>query len=228
MVGDFRWLGSLMQVTDSGYPSGAFSHSFGLEGMVQEGWVTDAASLRTFLVTEMAINLIQFELPYFRLAYEAFSAGDDRRYLALMDEVKATLPTREIREAMGSLGRQRSRILREIQTTADSLKALEDPRGEQFVGVCAIQAVLMEVPLRAALSAHVYQALAHGCAVSLKLIRIGQVAAQSMLSGVLSEALPSWVYQSMLIDRERACSYLPVQDIASSRHETSFNRLFIS
>lgn len=42
-------LAALMQLADSGFPSGAFSHSFGLETAVVEGRVCDEASLEAWL-----------------------------------------------------------------------------------------------------------------------------------------------------------------------------------
>ena len=46
---DARWLVGLLQAGDSYYPTGAYAHSFGLEGLVQAGLVRDRATLREFI-----------------------------------------------------------------------------------------------------------------------------------------------------------------------------------
>src|SRR5687767_15824740 len=43
------WLCGLLQTSDSFYPTGSYAHSFGLEGLVQEGVIRDRETLRTFL-----------------------------------------------------------------------------------------------------------------------------------------------------------------------------------
>jgi len=60
---DLRWLLALLQTADSLYPTGAYAHSFGLEGMVDAGIVKDRASLRRFLLTSVLPTLRGVELP---------------------------------------------------------------------------------------------------------------------------------------------------------------------
>ena len=43
------WITGLLQAGDSFYPTGSYAHSFGLEGLVQEGTIRDRATLRDFL-----------------------------------------------------------------------------------------------------------------------------------------------------------------------------------
>jgi urease accessory protein len=47
------WLPRLLQTTDSMFPTGAYAHSFGLEGAVQDGLVSDTASLDDFLTNQI-------------------------------------------------------------------------------------------------------------------------------------------------------------------------------
>ena len=45
---DPAWIVGLLQAGDSFYPTGSYAHSFGLEGLVQEGVVHDRATLKAF------------------------------------------------------------------------------------------------------------------------------------------------------------------------------------
>jgi len=69
-----RWVAGLLQTTDSFYPTGAYAHSYGLEGLVQAGIVHDRASLRTFLLDSVLPPLARGDLPVAARAWAA--AGD--------------------------------------------------------------------------------------------------------------------------------------------------------
>jgi len=62
---------------------------------------------------------------------------------------------------------------------------------------------------------------------SLKLIRIGQEACQRVLCAMLEHA-PAIVRHSLEVERSQAGCFNPLLDIASMRHQTAFERLFIS
>ncbi len=73
-AGSLDWIAGLLQTSDSFYPTGAYAHSFGLEGLVQDGVVTDLATLRSFLLGEMLPQLARTDLPVAARAWAA--AGD--------------------------------------------------------------------------------------------------------------------------------------------------------
>ena len=69
------WLPQLLQRSDSMFPTGAYAHSFGLEGAVQDGLVTDTASLDEFLTHQIVPALRQLELPCARHVFDAARAS---------------------------------------------------------------------------------------------------------------------------------------------------------
>src|SRR4051812_38908610 len=60
---DATWILGLLQAGDSFYPTGSYSHSFGLEGLVQQGVVRDRATLRDFIFLSALPALRHTELP---------------------------------------------------------------------------------------------------------------------------------------------------------------------
>ena len=48
------WLPQLLQISDSMFPTGAYAHSFGMEGAVQDGLINDEVEFQAF-ITEMVI-----------------------------------------------------------------------------------------------------------------------------------------------------------------------------
>ena len=85
----------LWQILDSGFPSGAFAHSFGLEAYAQAGM--GAAELEELLGNILAVN--RLEAAALVLAYR-----EDPAQVAL--ELQAAKPVASTREASLALGRR--------------------------------------------------------------------------------------------------------------------------
>ena len=83
------------------------------------------------------------------------------------------------------------------------------------------------LPVRAALTAYLYQSLSSYCAAAPKLIRIGQEGIQRVLTAALGGAMPT-VEAALAVAREDIGWFDPLVDIASMWHEISDERLFIS
>src|SRR5438093_241797 len=68
---DATWLCGLLQAGDSFYPTGSYAHSFGLEGLVQEGVIRDRETLREFIFRSALPALRHVELPLAAHAWRA-------------------------------------------------------------------------------------------------------------------------------------------------------------
>ena len=225
------WLATLMQTTDSGFPSGAYAHSMGLEGLVELGVVRDTDTLRLFLFEHLLPALEYVELPYLRFAYAAAANREFEVLEGLGIEYGASRLMRESAQASLSLGRQRLEMLRQISGKVPLLEAFSEHCAKKelahLVIVAGVQAAAREIPLDAAMTAFAYSAAVSTLAASLKLIRIGQVASQRLLAEVIA-VLPPVVERSRSVERDDAGWFNPLMDIAAARHETAYTRLFIS
>ena len=227
------WLPRLLQTTDSMFPTGAYAHSFGLEGAVQDGLVTDTASLDEFLANQIVPALRQLELPCTRHAFNA-AHDDDLETLCELDHQYAALKgTHELREASARTGRQRLALLKKIAPHENEWWEKMDAArraGEldaHDVIVMGAQGARTNIPLEAVLTAVYFQALAALVTASLKLIRIGQEACQNLLSKHLAEA-PAAIEAARDVSPDEMGWFSPTLDIASARHETAYTRLFIT
>ena len=73
----------------------------------------------------------------------------------------------------------------------------------------------------------VYATLSAQLAAAMKVLRLGQNAAQSVLTAALAET-PRIVATAMTVERDAIGWFNPWLDIASARHETAAARMFIS
>ena len=213
----------LLQSNDTGYPSGGYAHSYGLEELVRVGVVKDPESLERFLMKQVVPALLRFELPFFRKAHQAAFDGEFETLREIDAELDAWRIAPELRDASRRVGSQRLSLLCELDGSSvinDFRKS--NPRAHHLV-VTAIE--LRNICAPDAASAFAYQSIVAGTSASMKLMRIGQIACQSILHRVLGE-LGSKIDASL--EREVDGFFNPLLEIASLKHAYSHERLFIS
>jgi len=213
----------LLQTTDSLFPTGAFSHSGGLEGLVADGLLSTAEDAERAVEEILTRSFARVDLPACGLAHRA--ADDVERLLEIDAAVDALKAPRETREAGRSLGRRR---LKAVAAPDAYRTAVEEGRspGQQAV-VTGIHAALDGVSREDALLAFAYGTAAGLVASAMKLLPLGQSRAQALLTR-LGEGVPERVRAADATGLEELGSFTPLLDIAAMRHETARTRLFIS
>ena len=102
----------LLQVNDSLFPIGAYSHSYGLETYIQKDLVRTADDAAAFIRSRMLYGFCYNEFLSARLAWEAASHDDQDELERLEDLLDASRIPRETREAGRKLG---SRFVKTVQ-----------------------------------------------------------------------------------------------------------------
>ncbi|MDB6055973.1 MAG: ureF [Verrucomicrobiales bacterium] len=224
-------LSKLLQLTDSSFPSGAFSHSFGLEGFVSDGLVSDFDSLRTYVFDQLEPSLLSMDIPYVRFSFESAVAQDWETLSVLDQELDALKLCQELRDASVRLGSQRLSMLHTLYPCPlfDRLHGMQKKGCVMGHGAWVHGATgpAMGWSMQEVVTSYYYSTISSSVAASMKLIRIGQVAAQKLLAEALSGAAHK-IAQSVKVERSKVGCLLPLFDICSSRHETAYSRLFIS
>jgi urease accessory protein len=228
---DVQWLLGLLQASDSLYPTGAYAHSFGLEGMVDAGVVKDRETLRRFLLTSVLPTLRNVELPLAAQAWQALGAEDWIRVGDLCALASALRAPRETRQASIAIGRQRAELLAHIHAAPLARAYVERASAAGWPHAAAISTALEArvhgAPLPAVLAATCYAAVAGVIAAAMKILRLGQNAAQTLLAEALA-LCPAMVTEAARIPVDEIGWFNPWLDVASARHETAAARLFIS
>lgn len=104
----------LFQFCDSQFPTGAFSHSFGLETYIQRGDIHDGASFRTWLEVFLKEQLTYTDGLAMRLVYEAIES-DDAEAIERLDQLLfvQNLP-RETRNGTKQMGKRMIQLARTL------------------------------------------------------------------------------------------------------------------
>lgn len=213
----------LLQTTDSLFPTGAFAHSGGLEGLTAEGILRTCEEAERGIEEILTRSFAEVDLPACGLAHRA--AGDVGRLIGIDGWIDSLKAPRETREAGRSLGRRRLKVV----PAPDAYRAaVEDGRspGQQAV-VTGVHAALEGVTREDAMLAFGYGTAAGLVASAMKLLPLGQSRAQAFLSR-LGERMPDLVCSADDRELEDLGSFTPLLDIAAMRHETARTRLFIS
>jgi urease accessory protein len=230
---DARWLVSLLQAGDSYYPTGAYAHSFGLEGLVQAGMIHDRATLREFIFLSMLPALRQAELPLATHAYAALDpvAPDWVTVAELCGLSHALKSAKEARTATENIGKQRAELAAALHGHVLAKDYLERAAAGGWPFSSAISAALegrvIGAPLEAVLAGLTYASIGGLLAASMKIMRIGQNASQSLLTEALGQA-PKIIAAASIVPMDEIGWFNPWLDIAAARHETADGRMFIS
>ena len=219
---------SLLQVSDTAFPTGSFAHSMGLEAFYDAGELSDADDLRCFVELSLK-SLATSDCVVLRAAY----AADSVEELNWVDQLlAATKLTRELREASAATGR---RFLASVEALgveddlsskfADSARDGGSP-GNLAVGF-GVAASGLEAGLADALRAYLYSTAASLVAAGQKLIPLGGSTAQRVLYGLQREIVEA-ANTSQSVEVDEMYAFAPMIDIRSMLHERQRIRLYIS
>lgn len=230
-AGDLGWLCGFLQSGDSFYPTGGYAHSFGLEGLVHESVVGDRETLRQWLVLSVVPTLRQVELPLAAQAWAAFAGPDWNALGKLCVLASAVRPAREARVASENIGRQRAELAASLHAHPLAREYVQRAQAAGWPHSAAISAALegrvLGAPLAAVLAGVYYTSIAALISAAMKLLRLGQNGAQSLLKETLALG-PATVAAAQSVPREEIGWFNPWLDIAAARHETARARMFIS
>src|SRR5439155_18422800 len=101
---------SLLQWSDSAFPTGGYAHSAGLESYCQAGMIRDAEGVESFLLAQLEGASGPCDATVVAGALGAIIAGDAERCRELDETLEAMKPARHLREGSRQMGRQTLRV----------------------------------------------------------------------------------------------------------------------
>lgn len=105
---------ALLQLCDSNFPAGAFSHSFGLETYIQDGQVHNKATFAHWLRVYLYKQLVYTDGLTCRLAYEALEQHHIEKVWEIDRMITVQNIPRESREGSRRMGERMIRLGRDV------------------------------------------------------------------------------------------------------------------
>lgn len=244
------WQLPLAQLCDSALPTGAFSHSFGLETYICEGVVGDETSFVSWLRALVSTQLTFSEGLGLRLAFEAVVA-DDWEAIAHLDEllVAQAVPI-QVRRAGVTMGRRMLTIARLALEGTDGGRLLSryaalidtgvtgnagDTGGTKGSGGCrshpaivlAIAGYALTAPPAAVTAAYLQSSVISLTQNAVRAIPLGQDAGQRAIASVRGDVRAA-VRRIGGLDEMDLGAAAPGIEISQMRHERQRARMFMS
>ncbi|MCL4494508.1 MAG: urease accessory protein UreF [Firmicutes bacterium] len=224
--------GEIFQFMDGLFPSGAFTHSFGLETLVQEGWIHDEASSRQWIQAIIRYNWATSDALGAYLVWQASGRSDFWEQVVEIDGyLSASRPAEESRRGSLRIGRRILLTACDLFENPDLLKYREmihlgSQLGNQAV-VLAVIGVIREWGESVGMQGLAYVSLSGMIQALVRLVPLGQREAQKLLFDLhpyVLEVLAD-IRDLTLVD---IGSCLPFYDVATMRHRDLYSRLFRS
>lgn len=218
----------LLQVSDTAFPTGSFSHSMGLEAFGEAGELGSAEDLRRLVGLHLS-SLATSDCVALRAAHGEDSLDE----LFYVDRcLAATKLTRELRKASSATGKRflvsvlalgvEEAVLGEFTA---AVRAGTSP-GNLAVGY-GVAAPALGLEREEALLAYLYASVASLVAAGQKLVPLGGSAAQRVLYD-LQEELARAAQRSKEVFLDEMYAFSPTIDVYSMLHERQRTRLYIS
>lgn len=215
----------LLQLASPALPIGAFAYSQGLEQAAVLGWVSDERSAHDWIAGLLTEVVPRLDLPVFAELYGAWAASDFARVRALSQFLHACRESAELAAEDRHLGAALARVLQGLGV-AHAEPWLADPDAT-FVTLFSLAAQHFQIPLHSAALGFLFTLLENQVAAATRLLPIGHIAAQRVISEVLAQ-LPAAVTRGLALPCSAAGFLAPALAAASALHETTYSRLFRS
>lgn len=224
MLTDMQLL-SLLQLTSSALPVGAYSYSEGLEMLVENGIITSAQSLQNWLESELKYGAIRIEAAVMIRAYEAVTL--DLQLLSYWNQwLSAARETEELRCASWQMGRSLIQLLEKLYP---QIKSITSTVGNPCNYAIAFGIALAhhQINIEAGLLGYLYSWVSNLITAGVKLIPLGQTAGQQLIRFLQPLLINHAAQITAMVDDELSCCSWGLS-LASMQHETQYTRLFRS
>jgi len=221
----------LLQLADSGFPTGGYAFSHGLEGLHAMGLMTNESDVSDFARTHLEETLARQDLPAGYHAHRLAEVNDLPALIDLDRLLSALKPVPAFRNASTRIGRQTLESALPLYPSPFAHAFLEAVRRGESPGhhavAFAVATFAAGIDAVSAVSAFGSSSLNGYVAAGVRLGIIGQGAAQRIIA-TLEPVLVDALATAAMLDVQDLGGYTPLIDIAGMRQPSLAARMFAS
>ncbi|GBL81255.1 Urease accessory protein F [Araneus ventricosus] len=219
---------TILQLCDSAFPTGGFSHSMGTEAATQNLYINDFESLKIFILSCLE-NSGSSCIPFVKSACE--NANNLQQLMHLDSLHNATLLNHVSHRASKQQGKSFLVTSSEVfqLPQIEQLRELAD-NGKIHCHLPVVYGVVcsaLKIPARKAAEMYLFNCLRTILASIVRLGKIGTIQAQHLQFG-LQNTLDNILTTNWEIDPEESYITYPLTEVLQNSHDTMFSKLFFS
>ena len=213
----------LLQLSSASLPIGAYAFSQAMESAVHSGWISDSDDARQWLSLQMTHSIASVDAPILLRLMRSLDRDDLETFVYWNAYSLACRESKELRLADIEMGAAMKRLLENVDLSFPCI----DRKEICFCAGFAVAAVQWKILPRMALTGLFWSWLENSIAAAVKLVPLGQNAAQRLIGELLPIIQPA-IDKAELMDDRSVGSGLPAIGMASAWHESQHTRLFRS
>lgn len=222
----------LLQINDSLFPIGAYSHSYGLETYIQKQIVFDVNSAYKYIENRLMYNFLYTDLLAVKLSYEAMAKQDINEIDRLENLIEASKIPKEIRDASQKIGKRFIKTILHMDLAWDSkafFSYLEVRNGKSTSQPCAYGAFCscMDMDKTEVLANYLYAQTSSMITTCVKTVPLSQSEGQKLLAS-FSGLFANLLSKVETLDDTMLGLSTPGFDLRSIQHEYLYSRLYMS
>ena len=219
---------TLLQLTNSFFPTGAFAHSFGLETYVQRELVNDPETFEMFLLSTLHHGIRNSDAVAIGLTYKATEIEDIVDLDARLTAMKVACESREGSIKIGKQFLRNTAILKRNEMLDGYAEGVQSGRcaGHHAIAY-GLVASAAEIDLFSAVLGYLHAHVVGQVSAAVRLIPLKPTDGQGIIDAIRPDLIDIARFA------EGACmddlgGFTPGLDIRSMQHERLYSRLFIS
>lgn len=221
----------LLQLCDSNFPSGAFSHSFGFETYIQEEVITDKESFAQAIAMYIRKQFVFVDGLACRLAYEALEQNALSNFWELDHVLFASSLAQETRMGNRRIGERMAKLCTNLYPSPVLLDYVNHINDKQAYGhsalVFSIVAHHLNVTKETAIGTYLFANASSLIQNAVRGIPLGQTDGQRLLVDI-QPLIEEAVNTILTLSKEDLGAVSPGLEMAQMRHERLHVRLFMS
>lgn len=221
----------LLQICDSNFPIGAFSHSYGMETYLRDELIKDRVSFEAYIKAFFKGQFMYSDGLAIRLIYKALSQNQFHKIWEIDELITVQSMARETREGSKRIGQRMLQMILDLYDIPLLETYQKRIRQEESYGhpalVFAIAMHSIGISEKDTILCHSFSTLSSLVQNGVRAIPLGQKDGQIILRD-MSDFLMTLYEEIKELEEEDFGMTIPGLEMAQMRHETLHFRLFMS